>query len=438
MKKSRFAVIIILVVVAVCFAGASPKWTVQESWQKKIRKGLTERAVTKILGEPKYILRGSRRTSYLYQIEPVIQKNKKSNIPIHKRKLPLSLSVNSRSCGFVIFQHKAKNNAIRGGKNPITKPRMLVDEWKEPDFSKCKNISVEIPVKLKPKCKLEKWQKEKSWSRLAINMSINAVARILGPPQSEKEKSDYTYFYYGDISGFGELCFSKKGQLTFWNEPFWQDIKARLYEPFEKQKEKVQIKEIVTKNEEDGVTYSIINSDTYLDYKRSLDVRLNKKVSEKTLRAIALKLKGQDSRSYKRTFICYLLPGMEVGAGAWATTHFNPNLEVKILGLTVEQENALKQSSDDPSREVIGIWLDESPFIGSRVTIFGKDGKLFMENKYKDGSIGKTEIAEKLSGRKRTFRSKKGSSTGEFYLIDKQGNLQMWDEEGLIYMAKKI
>ena len=103
------------------------------------------------------------------------------------------------------------------------------------------------------------------------------------------------------------------------------------------------------------VTYSIIDSDTYLDYKRSLDVRLNKKVSEKTLQAIALKLKAQDSRNYERTFICYYLPDMEVGTGAWATTHFNPNLDVRIQGLTVEQEEVLKQQPDDPSREVIEI-----------------------------------------------------------------------------------
>ena len=186
------------------------------------------------------------------------------------------------------------------------------------------------------------------------------------------------------------------------------------------------------------VTYSIIDSDTFLDYKRSLDVRLNKKVSEKTLRAIALKLKAQDSRDYERTFICYYLPDMEVGAGAWATTHFNPNLDVRIQGLTAEQEEILRQQPDASSREVIGSWLDDSPFIASRVTIFRQNGKLFIENTYKDGSSGKKEIVEKLSGKDRTFREKERNSFGEFYLIDSQGNLQLWDREGLISTAKKI
>ena len=186
------------------------------------------------------------------------------------------------------------------------------------------------------------------------------------------------------------------------------------------------------------VSYSIINSDIFLDYKRSLDVRLNKKVSEETLRAIALKLKAQDSRNYERTFICYYLPDMEVGAGAWATTHFNPNLDVRIQGLTAEQEEILRQQPDASSREVIGSWLDDSPFIASRVTIFRQNGKLFIENTYKDGSSGKKEIVEKLSGKDRTFREKERNSFGEFYLIDSQGNLQLWDREGLMSTAKKI
>ena len=93
--------------------------------------------------------------------------------------------------------------------------------------------------------------------------------------------------------------------------------------------------------EQDDVSYSIINSTATAGIKRSLDVRLNKRVAEDTLRALALKLKSQDSRDYDRTFITYYLPGMTVGAGAWATTHFRPDLEVKIWGLWTEEEKKL-------------------------------------------------------------------------------------------------
>lgn len=186
------------------------------------------------------------------------------------------------------------------------------------------------------------------------------------------------------------------------------------------------------------VTYTIVNSHVVPGIKRRLDIRLNKKVSEETLRALALKLKSQDSRNYERTFIGYYLPDMKVGAGAWATTHFNPDLEVHILGLTAEQEEALRERPDDPSREVIGSWIDDRMYLGNRITIFRQDGKLFMENTFTDGSSGKKEIVAKPPTSEKKFEDKEGNSLGEFYLIDSQGNLQFRDQDGLISTAKRI
>ena len=57
---------------------------------------------------------------------------------------------------------------------------------------------------------------------------------------------------------------------------------------------------------------------------------------------------------------------------------------------------------------------------------------------YEDDSVGKMKIVEMESGKGRTFQREEGSSVGEFYLIDKQGNLQLWDEEGIIWTAKKL
>ncbi len=186
------------------------------------------------------------------------------------------------------------------------------------------------------------------------------------------------------------------------------------------------------------VWYAIIKSDIMPGIKRSLDVRINKKVSKDTLRAIALKLKAQDSRSHERTFICYVLPGMEVGSGAWATTHFNPNLEVRILGLTAEQEEALKRQPDDRSEQVIGSWLDETPFIGGRITIFRQKAKLFMERTFKDGSSIKKKIVTKASTSGKKFEDKEENGFGEYYWIDERGNLQFWDQDGWISTAKRI
>lgn len=186
------------------------------------------------------------------------------------------------------------------------------------------------------------------------------------------------------------------------------------------------------------VKYSILDSDVLPGIKRTLEIRLNKRVSEETLRALALKLKSGDSRSYERTFIGYYLPDMKVGSGAWATTHFDPELEVRILGLTKEQEKTLTKQPTDPSREVLGRWLDERPFVGNMITIFRQAGNLFMENAFADGSSGKMEILARPSPFGKRFEDKDPNDFGEYFLIDSDGNLQLWDRDGLISTAKSI
>jgi hypothetical protein len=188
----------------------------------------------------------------------------------------------------------------------------------------------------------------------------------------------------------------------------------------------------------DDVSFTIIESNILPGIKRSLDIRLNKKVSKETLAAIAQELKAQDPQVYERTFMAYLLPGMTVGAGAWATTHFNPDLEVRILGLTLEEERKIAAQPEPDNSEVIGRWLDDRPFVGHRVTIFREQGKLFMEQIFPDGSSSKKDLKETRTRQGRRFDEIEGSAYGDHWLLDSDGNLQLRDDEGLISTAKKI
>ena len=165
---------------------------------------------------------------------------------------------------------------------------------------------------------------------------------------------------------------------------------------------------------------------------------MSRKVAEDVLRSIAMELKTRDSKKYLRTFIGYYLPGMEAGAGAWATTHFDPNLEIWILGLTMEEEESLVSKAVDPSRDIVGVWLDETLLAGNRVTLYRENGKVFMERAFADGSSSIEEMSETLSSYGRRFDEKGGSSFGEYYLIDSQDNLQSWDREGWISTANAI
>jgi hypothetical protein len=172
--------------------------------------------------------------------------------------------------------------------------------------------------------------------------------------------------------------------------------------------------------------------------KRSVDVRLNRRVSTDVLRAIALEIRAKDGRPYQRTFILYYLPDMKVDAGAWASSHFNPALEIRIVGTTEEQHAALVEASETAADvEVIGVWLDERPYMSRRIRLYRKDGKVFIESTYRDGSVGTDEMTETSTRQGFRFDAKKRSAAGDHYVINRAGHLQIRDSDGLITTARK-
>ncbi|MFQ6009285.1 MAG: hypothetical protein ACE5K8_10100, partial [Candidatus Zixiibacteriota bacterium] len=60
-----------------------------------------------------------------------------------------------------------------------------------------------------------------------------------------------------------------------------------------------------------------------------------------------------------------------------------------------------------------------------------------IEQKFKDGSSLKEELLEKRSPLGRRFDKLEGSRSGDHWIIDTHGNLQVRDNEGLIVTEKK-
>ncbi len=156
------------------------------------------------------------------------------------------------------------------------------------------------------------------------------------------------------------------------------------------------------------------------------------------LQKLALKLRQEEPIKYDRMFITYYLPGMTPGSGAWATSHFNPNLKVKILGTTIEEEKALMSKPKDSSGEIIGEWLDESPYVGAKYTLLKRNGKIVMIRKFKDGSGSEEEMIQKKQSGKLRFEEKGGNDFGEYYLIESNGQLAIYDNVGLINTMRSI
>ena len=188
----------------------------------------------------------------------------------------------------------------------------------------------------------------------------------------------------------------------------------------------------------EGVSYTIVEKSSMGSIKLSINIRLEQKVSKDFLQKLALKLRQEEPIKYDRIFITYYLPDMTPGSGAWATSHFNPNLKVNILGMTIEEEKALMSKPKDSSAEIIGEWIDDSPYIGAKYTLVKRNGKIIMSRKFKDGSGSKEEMIQKKQSGKLRFEEKGGNDFGEYYLIESNGRLSVYDNAGLINTMRSI
>ena len=187
-----------------------------------------------------------------------------------------------------------------------------------------------------------------------------------------------------------------------------------------------------------GVNYTIIERSNLGNIKGSIEIRLGEKVSKNFLQELALRLREDEPRKYDRLFITYYLTGMTPGSGAWATSHFTPNLEVKVLGTTLEEEKSLKNEPQSSSGKIIGEWFDDSPYVSAKYKFLKRDDKIIMIRKFKDGSGSETEMVQKTHSGKLRFEEKESNDFGEYYLVESNGDMGIYDNAGIINTMRAI
>ena len=189
----------------------------------------------------------------------------------------------------------------------------------------------------------------------------------------------------------------------------------------------------------EDVSYSIIDRQIIPGVKRSLTVRLNKRVSEEVLRTIAETLKSKDPRPYERTFICYLLPGMKLNAGAWASTHYVPTLEIKIYGTSIEEHGRiLNVAESTPPAGTMGRWIasDRTGFPGI-ITFRRRDDAVTMIHTFADGSEGQYPLVlQEVDGEERYIQPDR--KTSDYLVILPNGDLGHGDDEGIWTTSRKV
>lgn len=180
--------------------------------------------------------------------------------------------------------------------------------------------------------------------------------------------------------------------------------------------------------------YDIIKDEKTKRIKRSVDVVLNERVTERELREIAedIYLDG-----FKRTFILYSIASEDQKTGtSWASTHFNPKLEVKILGSTIEEHAALKSLKSKKDGDVFGSWLANIG-IEYRVSFYKENGVSMVRMAFSDGSSLEDPLKNSVVNGEKRYYTDSSKQKDEYYVIDKNGGLQFWNRDGNWYTAPK-
>lgn len=178
----------------------------------------------------------------------------------------------------------------------------------------------------------------------------------------------------------------------------------------------------------------ILDTETMGSIKKTFYVHIPEQLTELQLKEIATQIRHENNQ-YQRLFIFYLLPNMEIGSGAWATTHYNPNLEIKIMGVDKKLEEAMK-SVDLSEGEKVGKWYDKTPYAEHSVIVFKIAGKYKMKQMYRDGSINEKDLQFYNTDGKSKFVYK--NKFGEYLMIENDGRLGQYDKDGLISTADII
>ncbi|WP_375560203.1 hypothetical protein ACE193_21220 [Bernardetia sp. OM2101] len=180
------------------------------------------------------------------------------------------------------------------------------------------------------------------------------------------------------------------------------------------------------------VSMTVISKDFIGKEKAAIDIRLSDRASIEQLTAMANAMK-EKYPDYKRYFIGYYLPNDKVGTGYWATTHFDPDLYVNRIGLSLtEYEEMINRNIKYKGTKIIK-WFEESGKLSSLRVISKLDNsKYILTEEYSDGSSSEKPIQKK--GDKYIYKN----DFGEYYKIEKDGKLGWYTKEERFFLYEPI
>lgn len=178
----------------------------------------------------------------------------------------------------------------------------------------------------------------------------------------------------------------------------------------------------------ENFTYVILkdNSNEVLE-KNQLEVELSKKLTEGQIATIAEELFNSKDKQ-RRFYISYNIKGDLNNNIYWATSNFDPELKIEIIGST-DVEDIKTSKTDNIKGEIINKWRSEKSLMGATLILYKNDkNKQIMRINWKTGDTSEDEITE--STKNGLIKYHDGNENGEYYLVQKNGNLGMYGKGG--------
>lgn len=177
--------------------------------------------------------------------------------------------------------------------------------------------------------------------------------------------------------------------------------------------------------------WKVVNVENYPNFNKStVYIELKTKISENELKKI-----GEIIRNMYSASNLYVFYSIQNGAETWAYTHFRPSLELRIIGSTIEQDAKIEQS-EEVKGEILGKWKSHNSLMGSVLIYHQIDEMKYMTIKFFDGGESVKKI--KVLSQKGKTKLTDNNGFGEYYILEDNGNLGMYGENGKFDEAVKL
>lgn len=208
----------------------------------------------------------------------------------------------------------------------------------------------------------------------------------------------------------------------------------------EKDKRKMEV--ITAINERYSIpSYTILKQNLNNQIGFNVSVKIPEKYNNNELINIAKSVKEEVGTVSKNGKVFFYLPDMPDDNGAWAIVDFNLEIEVKILGKSLTDENIIRKSINN-IKDYYGLWYDN---FSSGVSVFRirKDKRKgyvyeYIDPDYPEQNENSWMLKKGMKNGKVVFYDLEHVEDKVYFEIEKNGDLTQYDKSRFISTYKKL